>query len=198
MTSALRRKSYRELTRRRVRSILTVLTIAATVAGLWLFAIPLGLDDAMAERAAADRLHDIRISPNNLIHVPAGSEPPPPEAVISPSELDGLRTLPNVAAVETRPVMRTRMRLGSKIEDIWLVGVENFAEQSVNVVSAEAGLLPSASQVDREALVAASRAAAFDGPGPPPQVPYAPNRTLWHALSNQPRPPRSPAHLRSW
>ncbi|MEM7305302.1 MAG: C45 family peptidase [Planctomycetota bacterium] len=28
----------------------------------------------------------------------------------------------------------------------------------------------------------ASRRAAFDGPGPPPQMPYAPSRTLWHAV----------------
>ncbi len=153
MTSVLARKSYREVTRRRVRSVLIVVTIAATVTGLWLFAVPLGLDDAMAQRAAADRLHDIRISPNNLIYVPEGTEPPPPKAIISPSELDGLRALPNIAAVETRPVMRTELQRGTETEDIWLVGVEDFADQSVNAVSVEAGAFPSTSQVDREALL---------------------------------------------
>jgi putative ABC transport system permease protein len=153
MTSPLKRKSFREVSRRKVRSMLTILTIAATVAGLWLFAIPLGLDDVMAERAAADRLHDIRISPNNLIYVPAGAEPPPPEAVISPSELDGLRALSNVAAVETRPVMRTKLRRNSATEDMWLVGIEDFTDQAVNAVSVESGAFPSTSQVGREALL---------------------------------------------
>ena len=35
---------------------------------------------------------------------------------------------------------------------------------------------------DLETIKAASQRAAFDGPPPPAQVPYAPNRTLWHAL----------------
>ena len=66
MKTAMIRKSVREVTRRPVRSILTIITIAATVAGLWLFAIPLGLDDAMTRRAETDRLHDILINPDNL------------------------------------------------------------------------------------------------------------------------------------
>lgn len=35
---------------------------------------------------------------------------------------------------------------------------------------------------DLETIRAANRRASFDGPPPPEQVPYAPNRTLWHAL----------------
>ncbi len=153
MTSAVTRKTYRELTRHRIRSILTIITIAATVTGLWLFAIPLGLDAAMAQRMDADRHHDIRLSPDNLIYVPDSAEPPPADATITAEELDGLRALPNIAAIEARPVMWTQMRRGSQTEDIWLVGVEDFADQQVNVVSAEEGVLPATSPDDLRALL---------------------------------------------
>lgn len=147
------RKSYRELTRHRIRSIFTIITIAATVTGLWLFAIPLGLDDAMAQRAETDRLHDIRMSPNNLLYVADPAEAPPADQVISASELDGLRALPNIAAVDARPVMWTQLRRNGHVQDIWLVGVEDFADQRVNVVSVEEGEAPSMSEDGREALL---------------------------------------------
>jgi putative ABC transport system permease protein len=153
MASALTHKSYRELTRRRVRSILTIVTIAATVTGLWLFAIPLGLDSAMAQRVETDRHHDVRLSPNNLIYLPDPTEQPHSDQVISSSELDGLRALPNIAAVEARPVMWTQMRRDSEILDIWLVGVEDFANQQVNIVSVDEGDAPSSTPDDRSALL---------------------------------------------
>jgi putative ABC transport system permease protein len=153
VASALRRKSYGELTNRPVRSILTIITIAATVVGLWLFAIPLGLDDAMAQRAKLDRIHDIRISPDNLVYQPDPAEPPAAEQVISASEVDGLRALPNIAAVEARPIMWTKMRRGAETQQIRLVGVEDFAGQEVNVVSVEEGAIPSPPQIRLEALL---------------------------------------------
>ena len=170
MTSVLNRKSFRELTRHRIRSLVTIVTIAATVTGLWLFAIPLGLDAAVAQRMEADRHHDIRLSPNNLVYVPDPAAPPPADQVISAAELEasdgviipmqceyyaleGLSALPNIEAVEARPVMRTQMRRGSQTEDIWLVGVEDFARQQVNVVSAEEGELPATSPDDLSALL---------------------------------------------
>ncbi|HSF84718.1 MAG TPA: FtsX-like permease family protein [Acidimicrobiia bacterium] len=153
MASALMRKSYRELTRHRIRSVLTIITIAAAVTGLWLFAIPLGLDNAMARRAAADQLHDIRMSPNNLLYVGDPAERPSADQMISAEELDDLRALPNVAAVEARPIMWTQLRRGGDVHDIWLVGVEDFAEQHVNIVSVEEGEAPTAPLGGLEALL---------------------------------------------
>jgi putative ABC transport system permease protein len=153
MTTTLMRKSYRELTRHRIRSMLTIITIAATVTGLWLFAIPLGLDHAMARRAETDRLHDIRMSPNNLFLVSDSNSPPPADQILSVTELDGLRALPNIIAIEARPLMWTQMSRDSRTEDIWLVGVEDFSDQQVNIVSVEEGAEPSPSQERREALL---------------------------------------------
>ena len=153
MASVLTRKSYRELTRHRIRSLLTIITIAATVTGLWLFAIPFGLDAAVAQRMETDQHHDIQLSPDNLVYVQDQAEPMPADRVISDSELDGLRALPNVKAVEARPVMWTQMRRGTQTEDIWLVGVEDFADQHVNVVSVEEGEAPTASPDRLSALL---------------------------------------------
>lgn len=177
MASTLTRKSFRELTRHPIRSLLTVVTIAATVTGLWLFAVPLGLDDVMVQRAEADLLHDIRLSPDNLVYVPDPAQAPPPDRVISSSEIDGLRALPNVAAVETRPIMWTQLRRGRLTQDIWLVGVEDFADQRVNAVGVEKGVLPqiwsSTVPDSREALVDPASDVVGEGsvaPGEPIEI----------------------------
>lgn len=153
MSTALRRKSVREVTRRPVRSILTIITIAATVTGLWLFAIPLGLDDVVMRRAEQDRLYDIEISPDNLFSVWDGADLPPDESVISPAELAGMSALGNVAAVEARTLWRTQMRRAGQLEEVWLVGVEDFADQRVNVVSISQGETPPAPPVDLGAVL---------------------------------------------
>ena len=57
MISAAPRRSIRELTRRRGRSILTVATIAVAIAGVWLFAIPSNVEATLADRVDADAMH---------------------------------------------------------------------------------------------------------------------------------------------
>jgi putative ABC transport system permease protein len=162
MASTLMRMPYREFTRHRILSLLTVLTIAAAVTGLWLFAIPLGLDHAMSQRAEKDQFHDIRLSPNNLYYAGDPAERPATDQVVSAEELDGLRAVPNVVAIDARPVMWTEMRKGSEVHNIWLVGVEDFADQNVNVVSVEEGKAPAMPPGALEAVLDSASVRAWD------------------------------------
>ena len=65
MISAHTRRSFRELSRRRARSLLTILTIAGATAGIWLFSIPGNIESSLSERAAVDGMHTIRLAPRS-------------------------------------------------------------------------------------------------------------------------------------
>ena len=65
--SVLTRKSWADIRRRRSRSVFTVGAVAAAVVGLSMFAMPPLMDQAMAERIAEDRLHDVRFFTDNIV-----------------------------------------------------------------------------------------------------------------------------------
>lgn len=130
MISAMNRRSLRELSRRRGRAFLTILTIAVAIAGIWLFAIPGSIDKSLARRVEVDGMHTIRLAPNVLD--------------VTNQELARLRATPNVAALDIRTLGRTTMRVDDRTQGVVLVGVEDFTTQSVNIVSVEEGSLPGA------------------------------------------------------
>lgn len=131
MISAHTRRSLRELTRRKARSSLTILTIAVAVTGIWLFAIPNNVDTSLTNRVDLDAMHTARIAPNS--------------ADLTDQQLADLRDLPNVAALDIRTLGRTQMRTEHRSQDVVLVGVRDFEDQFVNIVSVEQGSLPQAS-----------------------------------------------------
>ena len=134
--SVLNRKSWKDVRRRWARSAFTSLTIAAAVASLSLFALGPLIDDAMDARVRDDRLNDIRFS--------LGDTP------LTPSDIDAIGQLPGVAAVSAGTVYPTRMRVGSRRSDVLLVGVADFATQSVDVIKVESGSAPGAGEALNE------------------------------------------------
>ena len=66
MRSASSRRSLRELSRYKLRTFLTVLTLAVAVTGIWLFATPQQLGGAMDVLVAEDRLHDVVLYPDGV------------------------------------------------------------------------------------------------------------------------------------
>lgn len=144
MPSTLTRKAFRDLRQHPLRSSFTIITIAAAVAAVWTLAAPRALDTAMGHRRDIDIAHHIRLSPQNLWYSGDGAEPPPAEAEITAVELEGLAALSNVAAVDSRPVWQTMARVEGREHQVWLVGVDDFTDQAVNVVAVETGSLPAA------------------------------------------------------
>ena len=61
MLSALTRKSITDLSRRRSRTLFTVVTLALAVAGIGLFALPTLMNRSMSATVAADRLPDLTV-----------------------------------------------------------------------------------------------------------------------------------------
>jgi putative ABC transport system permease protein len=138
MTSALARRTRRELTRHRVRTLLTTATLAAAVAGVWLFATPQQLDAAMNDRVADDRIHDVMVYVDGIR--------------LDAESLAALRITPNVAGLDARAFHYAEMRSGDRVQDVLLVGVADFSDQNVNVVQIETGTVPRPSDEEFEAL----------------------------------------------
>ena len=128
MISARRRFSVRELTRRRGRSTLTIATIAVSIAGIWLFAIPGNVESALGERVRADAMHTARLAPN--------------AADLDEGQLASLQAVDNVAALDTRTLARDEMRVDGRTVGVILIGVDDFADQGVNIVSLDEGSYP--------------------------------------------------------
>lgn len=130
--STLTRKSWQDIRRRWARSLFTTATVAAAVAGLGLFALPFLMDRAMTGQIERDQLHDIRIFTDDVV-LPA-------------EEVAALRALPGIEALELRTTYFTRLHVGDRREDALLVGIEDFGQQSVNIVSLKSGAVPGAGE----------------------------------------------------
>jgi putative ABC transport system permease protein len=131
--SALTRKSWRDLRRRPARTGFTVATIAFAVAGLWIFAMPVLMDQAMDRRVAEDRLHNVAIYTTDV--------------VLTPHELAVLRATPGVSALDARTLYETRIVAGDQRRDVMVVGVPDWGHQPVNAITVDAGESPRGAQV---------------------------------------------------
>jgi putative ABC transport system permease protein len=133
MVSAALRKSVTELTRRRARAFFAVLTLALAVASVSLVAVPTLIDRAMQAEVRAERLADVTVTIRPL--------------PLSDAALAALAAVPNVAAVEPRSGLDTRVFVGAWRAPAEVIGVRDFARQRADVVQVRAGAAPAAGEV---------------------------------------------------
>src|SRR5512132_2183910 len=120
MRSALLAKSWTDLTRRRARTVLAVATLALAVASLGIFAVAPLMDDLMAREVAANQLADLTVDTRPL--------------PLDGRDLAALRRLPDVTAMQAKSFFVTRVYVGARRERAFVIGVPDFARQSVDVV----------------------------------------------------------------
>lgn len=128
MISARARHSLRQLTRRPARSVLTIVTIAVAIAGVWMFAIPGNVRSTLGDQTRTDAMHTARLAPA--------------AAPLDADQLARLRAVDNVAALDIRTLARDEMRVDGRVEGVILVGVDDFQQQSVNIVALDEGAFP--------------------------------------------------------
>jgi putative ABC transport system permease protein len=149
MATALVRKSWTDLSRRPLRAVLTILTLALAVASFGILSLPPLMDRAIASEVAKTRLYQLSI--------------PVDDVALSPSQLQTLGTLPNVTAVAARSLFATRTLIGSRRVDTEVWGVANFADQPVDRVLTTTPPGPNQLLVDvRDAMSGISAAKAGD------------------------------------
>ncbi len=140
--SVLNRKSWKDVRRRWARSLFTSLTIGAAVASLSLFALGPLIDNAMDARVRNDRLNDARFS--------LGDTP------ITDADLETIESLQGVETATASTLYPTRMHVGDRRSDVLLVGVEDFASQSIDVIDLASGVPPMPGQALSESQNARS------------------------------------------
>ena len=128
MLSASLRKSVTDLSRRRARTIFSVLTLAIAVASISFFAIPTLIDRAMQDEVREGRLADVTMDMRPL--------------ELTNEQLAALAALPNVAAVEPRSSVDMRVLIGARRAPARVIGVRDFARESVDVARVESGTFP--------------------------------------------------------
>jgi hypothetical protein len=146
---ALTRKSRTDLSRRPIRTVLTVLTLALAVASFGIVALPSLMNRAMTAEVARARLYDVSI--------------PVDDVALPPAALAGLVALPNVAAVAARSRFSTKALIGARRVDTDVWGVPDFVDQPVDQVVTTARPGPDEVLVaTRDALAGISGAEAGD------------------------------------
>ncbi len=93
-----------------------------------MFAIPGNVRSTLAEQVETDAMHTIRLAPN--------------AAPLDTEQLATLRAVHNVVALDIRTLARTDIRVDGRVEGVILVGVDDFDQQSVNIVSLDEGSFP--------------------------------------------------------
>jgi putative ABC transport system permease protein len=134
MSSLMRRRSLRALTRGGIRAWLIVSTLAASIVGVWLLAIPANVDATMAERLATDRFYDVRLHPNAV--------------ALDPDDLTRLEAVANVVAVDAKVVADGAVLLpDGRLVSAGLVGVRDWSDQTVDIVGVTSGTAPSGDEM---------------------------------------------------
>jgi ABC-type antimicrobial peptide transport system permease subunit len=111
--SAVARKSISDLTRRRGRAVFAVAALALAVASVGLFALPALMSRAMNREIATNKLADATLTVKPL--------------PLTAAQLQALASLPNVLAFEPRTTFSTRVYVGARRQDAFLIGKPAFA-----------------------------------------------------------------------
>ncbi len=128
MVSSLFSKSIGDLKRRKTRTFLTVLTVALGVAALGMFAVVPLMDANMFHQMERCNMYDVRCQVSDL--------------ELTADQVQGLEDLPNVNGVEGKYIYATRMYIGERRADAFIVGVEDLLDQKVDKVVRTSGSGP--------------------------------------------------------
>jgi putative ABC transport system permease protein len=132
-STAMARKSVTDLTRRKARAFLTVLTLAIAVASVGIFAVPSLLQQAMDREIASTRLADLTVSMNPL--------------VMSDAQLQAVARVPNVVAVQPKSVFSTRIYVGARRQKAVFIAVPDYARQNTDIITVKSGSPPTAGTI---------------------------------------------------
>ncbi|UCE38506.1 MAG: FtsX-like permease family protein [Thermoplasmata archaeon] len=128
MVSAIVKKSFRDLSKRKARTFFTILTIALGVMGISLFAVtPLADESALKEMENANMSNvRIRVTDVNLTQ----------------TNLQALEDIDNVNLIETRTIILTKVKIGERWNNAILIGVSNYINQKVDKIFKISGDYP--------------------------------------------------------
>jgi putative ABC transport system permease protein len=131
--SALLKKSWKDLSRRKARTAFTIITVALGVMGIGLFAITPLADRGVQAELQAEKMHNVGV---RVTDVPLTAE-----------QLDALKSLDNVDQMSPQAALLVTIEIGGRRERALLVGIPDYADQAVDVVRITSGEVPRGLQV---------------------------------------------------
>lgn len=133
MISTIVKKSYRDLSKRKTRTILTILTIALGVAGISMFAVIPLMDRAVEEEIQETNMYNVQLEVNDVI--------------LSQDDMNNIQDISNVESFEPRCIYFTKFYVGERRNDVILIGLNNFNDQNVDIITRNSGTDPGLLQV---------------------------------------------------
>jgi putative ABC transport system permease protein len=137
MFSTMTKKAWNDLSRRKARTVFTIITVALAVGSLGLLFVSPMMDRAMAREVEDGRLHNIRYMLAN--------------ADLNESDVQALDAIENVKGVEAHTIFLTKLFVGERTCEAVIVGVDSFKDQNVDRVYVLSGRTPAALEVLGEA-----------------------------------------------
>jgi len=128
MVSTRVQKSWKDLKKRKSRTILMIIVIALGVIGLSLFAVIPLIEQGIADEIDASNMYDVRTSVKNL--------------ELNDTNFEQLEELDNIKSIEGKYQVFTRIYIGERRNDALIVGIKDFNEQSVDIVTKDSGDIP--------------------------------------------------------
>ena len=116
--STLLKKSFRDLSRRRSRTIFTILTIALGVMGLSLFSVNLLADKLVSDEIDRENVHNLLFTIDDI--------------ELNETNKRDLECLDNVESFEGRSVYTTKIYNGDRREHAYLIGIDDLTDQKVD------------------------------------------------------------------
>jgi putative ABC transport system permease protein len=132
MVTTLTRKAWNDLSRRKARTVLTMVTVALAVGSMGLFFVAPMMDGAMMEAVAEARLHNVRIILVN--------------ASLDGQDMQSIEKIADIRGAEAHILLITRAYVGARACEAVVVGVDCFSDQQVDIVSLSEGRAPGAGE----------------------------------------------------
>jgi len=133
MFTSILMKSYHDLSKRKARSLFTILTITLGVMGMALFAV-----NPLAERTIDDEIEEQDLY-NLRLSVPLMK--------LNDTEMMRLRSIENVDGVEPALILEGEIVDDDSRDDCWLVGKRSIENGEVDRVIVDSGSVPGQDQV---------------------------------------------------
>jgi putative ABC transport system permease protein len=128
MASTLVKKSWGDLKKRKSRTFFTILTIAISVAAMGLFAVIPLINEGMSSEIDECNMYDVSVKVNKL--------------KLNDSDIEQIENIDNINAVEGRYEFFTRMYIGERRNDAVIIGIDDFRDQKIDIVSLDSGSYP--------------------------------------------------------
>jgi putative ABC transport system permease protein len=133
MVSTLTKKAWNDLSRRKARTVFTVLTVALAVGSLGLLFVSPMMDRAMSQEVQEGRLHNLRFMLAN--------------ASLNDSDVEALEAIENVLGVEAHKMFLTKVKVGPRTCAAVIIGVDSFSDQKVDRIFVLSGRAPAVMEV---------------------------------------------------